>query len=142
MSRINENQKDVQTPNVLQKKESTGLSYHAPSPFGGKTFGEMYGSSHPAVPVFKNKDNDTVQKKENSSDDIRTMKSHHAPSPFGGKTFGEMYGIENLSGFSMSDVKVHYNSDKPAQLQAHAYAQGTDIHLASGQEKHLPCTRY
>jgi len=33
---------------------------------------------------------------------------------------------------------VHYNSDKPAQLQAHAYAQGTDIHLASGQEKHLP----
>ncbi len=47
-------------------------------------------------------------------------------------------GIENLSGFSMDDVKVHYNSNKPAQLQAHAYAQGTDIHLASGQEKHLP----
>lgn len=47
-------------------------------------------------------------------------------------------GIENLSGFSMDDVKVHYNSPKPAQLQAHAYAQGTDIHLASGQEKHLP----
>ena len=38
----------------------------------------------------------------------------------------------------MNDVKVHYNSDKPAQLQAHAYAQGTDIHVASGQEKHLP----
>lgn len=47
-------------------------------------------------------------------------------------------GIENLSGYSMNDVKVHYNSDKPAQLQAHAYAQGTDIHLGSGQEKHLP----
>lgn len=47
-------------------------------------------------------------------------------------------GIENLSGYSMDDVKVHYNSEKPAQLQAHAYAQGTDIHLASGQEKHLP----
>ena len=41
-------------------------------------------------------------------------------------------GIENLSGYSMDDVKVHYNSDKPAQLQAHAYAQGTDIHVASG----------
>jgi len=37
----------------------------------------------------------------------------------------------------MDDVKVHYNSDKPAQLQAHAYAQGSDIHIASGQEKHL-----
>jgi len=47
-------------------------------------------------------------------------------------------GIENLSGYNMDDVKVHYNSDKPAQLQAHAYAQGTDIHIASGQEKHLP----
>ncbi|MFD2563155.1 eCIS core domain-containing protein [Aquimarina rubra] len=47
-------------------------------------------------------------------------------------------GIENLSGYSMDDVKVHYNSNKPAQLQAHAYAQGTDIHLAPGQERHLP----
>ncbi|MHA7129228.1 eCIS core domain-containing protein [Algoriphagus namhaensis] len=47
-------------------------------------------------------------------------------------------GIENLSGVSMDDVKVHRNSDKPAQLQAHAYAQDTDIHLAPGQEKHLP----
>ena len=47
-------------------------------------------------------------------------------------------GIENLSGYSMDDVKVHENSDKPAQLQAHAYAEGTDIHLGPGQEKHLP----
>jgi hypothetical protein len=46
-------------------------------------------------------------------------------------------GIENLSGYSMDDVKVHYNSDKPAQLQALAYAQGADIHVASGQEQHL-----
>ena len=46
-------------------------------------------------------------------------------------------GIENLSGISMDDVKVHYNSPKPAQLQALAYAQGTDIHVAPGQEKHL-----
>lgn len=47
-------------------------------------------------------------------------------------------GVENLSGYSMDDVRVHYNSDNPAQLQAHAYAQGTDIHIAPGQEKHLP----
>jgi hypothetical protein len=47
-------------------------------------------------------------------------------------------GIENLSGYAMDDVKVHYNSDKPAQLNAHAYAQGTDIHVAPGQEQHLP----
>ena len=47
-------------------------------------------------------------------------------------------GMESLSGLSLSDVKVHRNSDKPAQLQAHAYAQGTDIHLGPGQEKDLP----
>ena len=47
-------------------------------------------------------------------------------------------GIENLSGYSMDNVRVHYNSDKPAQLNAHAYAQGTDIHLSPRQEKHLP----
>jgi len=46
-------------------------------------------------------------------------------------------GIENLSGFNMDDVRVHYNSTKPAQLQAHAFSQGTDIYLSSGQEKHL-----
>jgi hypothetical protein len=63
-----------------------------------------------------------VQKKENNTglpDNLKT-------------------GVENLSGMSMGDVKVHYNSAKPAQLQAHAYAQGTDIHIAAGQEKHLP----
>ncbi len=47
-------------------------------------------------------------------------------------------GIETLSGHSMDDVKVHYNSSRPAQLQAHAFAQGNQIHLAPGQEKHLP----
>lgn len=47
-------------------------------------------------------------------------------------------GIESLSGMSMDHVKVHYNSDKPAQLQAHAYAQGSEIHVAPGQEQHVP----
>lgn len=47
-------------------------------------------------------------------------------------------GIEHLSGLSMDHVKVHYNSSQPAQLNALAYAQGTDIHVAPGQEKHLP----
>lgn len=47
-------------------------------------------------------------------------------------------GIESLSGMDMSDVRVHRNSDKPAQLNALAYAQGNDIHLGPGQEQHLP----
>ena len=47
-------------------------------------------------------------------------------------------GIESLSGFSMDNVRVHYNSSKPATVQALAYTQGTDIHVAPGQEKCLP----
>jgi hypothetical protein len=46
-------------------------------------------------------------------------------------------GIEQLSGLSLDDVRVHRNSAEPAQLQAAAFAQGTDIHLAPGQEQHL-----
>jgi len=47
-------------------------------------------------------------------------------------------GVESLSGMSLDNVKVHYNSSAPAQLNAHAYAQGTDIHVGPGQEQHLP----
>lgn len=46
-------------------------------------------------------------------------------------------GIENMSGYTMDDIRVHYNSEKPAQFQSLAYAQGTDIYIARGQEKHL-----
>jgi 5-methylcytosine-specific restriction endonuclease McrA len=64
----------------------------------------------------------TVQKKENKTGLPDNLKS----------------GVESLSGIDMSDVKVHYNSSHPAQLNAHAYAQGNQIHVAPGQEKHLP----
>ncbi|MFB9242673.1 DUF4157 domain-containing protein [Massilia antarctica] len=47
-------------------------------------------------------------------------------------------GMEDLSGYAMDDVKVHYNSERPGTLQAHAFAQGTEIHVAPGQEAYLP----
>jgi hypothetical protein len=47
-------------------------------------------------------------------------------------------GIEALSGVSMDAVRVHYDSHRPARLQAAAFAQGSEIHLAPGQERHLP----
>jgi hypothetical protein len=71
--------------------------------------------------------------KESSTNDATNNDASDNGLPFQLKS-----GIEQLSGISMDDVKVHRNSDKPAQLQAHAFAQGTDIHIASGQEKHLP----
>ncbi|HAS40308.1 MAG TPA: hypothetical protein DCS93_07505 [Microscillaceae bacterium] len=45
--------------------------------------------------------------------------------------------METLGGVDLSDVKVHHNSGEPQKVGALAYAQGTDIHLAPGQEKHL-----
>ena len=45
--------------------------------------------------------------------------------------------IKAISGVNTDDVKVHYNSDKPALLNAHAFTMDTDIHIAPGKEKHL-----
>ncbi|WP_337247473.1 MULTISPECIES: eCIS core domain-containing protein [unclassified Vibrio] len=47
-------------------------------------------------------------------------------------------GMERISGVNLQRVRVHYNSHKPSQVQAQAYAQGEDIYLAPGQERHLP----
>ena len=45
-------------------------------------------------------------------------------------------GVEALSGISMDNVRVHHNALQPEQLQAHAFAQGSDIHLATTQDGH------
>ena len=47
-------------------------------------------------------------------------------------------GVEALSGISMDKVRVHHNASQAAQLQAHAFAQGSDIHAAPGQGEHAP----
>lgn len=78
----------------------------------------------------------TYQKMANNSARTKDSNSGHTDkTDLPGKL---KTGIEQLSGHAMDDVKVHYNSNKPAQLQAHAYTQGNDIHIAQGQEKHLP----
>ena len=102
--------------------------------------------------------NDTVQKTSvntvesviDSSSQSATLQRHaslakataqRAPEPrpnLTGMPDNLKSGIESFSGFSMDDVRVHYNSSKPATVQALAYTQGTDIHVAPGQEKHLP----
>ena len=46
-------------------------------------------------------------------------------------------GLEQLSGADMSGVRVHFNSPEPARVNAHAFTQGQDIHVAPRQEKHL-----
>ena len=47
-------------------------------------------------------------------------------------------GVESLSGVAMDDVRVHRESSGPGRISAVAYAQGGDIHLGPGQDRHLP----
>ncbi|TWT75602.1 hypothetical protein Pla123a_31120 [Posidoniimonas polymericola] len=43
-------------------------------------------------------------------------------------------GIESLSGIDVSDVRVHRNSGRPAQVGAVAFTQGTDIFVGPGDD--------
>lgn len=86
------------------------------------------------VPTTQTKSIDSVRHTPSSEQTVQGKfeSSNNTGLPDGLKT-----NIESLSGYSMNDVKVHYNSPKPAQMKALAYTQGTDIHVAPGQEKHL-----
>jgi hypothetical protein len=82
-------------------------------------------------------DGNQIQRKV-SENEVKANKVVQSKSNDTGLPDNLKSGVENLSGYAMDDVKVHFNSAEPAQLGAHAYAQGTDIHVAPGQEKHLP----
>ena len=85
---------------------------------------------------FKSKE--AVQKKGPLDEDELQFKSKEPVENNTGLPDNLKAGVENLSGMAMDDVRVHYNSGKPAQLNAYAYTQGTEIHVAPGQKKHLP----
>lgn len=73
-----------------------------------------------------------------STADGPTSKHSESPPNHTGLPDSLKLGIEQLSGYSMDDVKVHFNSDRPTQLKAYAYAQGNNIHIGPGHERHLP----
>jgi hypothetical protein len=79
-----------------------------------------------------------VQRQSVEDDEELQMKRATRPRNATGMPDNLKAGIESLSGVSLDDVRVHYNSPQPAQLDALAYAQGTDIHVGPGQERHLP----
>ena len=111
------------------------------------------GISLPAVPVLKQHRQNEERSEQGKNNDPNVLQSksvnQSATKPFQSNQLGQKEnntglpdnlkaGVEKLSGFSMGDVKVYYNSNKPAQLKAFAYAQGTNIHVGQGQERHLP----
>lgn len=110
---------------VSDKRSSAGKNKHARSPLSGW---------HPVMQLQRTVGNRAVGQM------LRRTPSSEPPGRSNptGMPDELLHGIEQLSGFKMDDVRVHRNSDKPAELDAHAYAQGTDIHVAPGQERHLP----
>jgi hypothetical protein len=117
-------------PEAIAQRKLQDIANNSPHAIQLRAFRDMANNSPQAKKIAQFQamaDNQSaqqqpIQKKENNTGLPNNLKT----------------GVENLSGISLDDVKVHRNSDKPAQLQAHAYAQGTDIHLGAGQEKHLP----
>jgi len=88
--------------------------------------------------LLQSKFSDTVQREEIDDDELlqgkfdasSTAQREEAIQPAENNTGmpdNLKNGIEALSGYSMDDVRVHYNSPKPVQLQALAYTQGTDL---------------
>jgi hypothetical protein len=89
---------------------------------GNRAVGQLMKSMNPVqAQPEKEEDEEPVQMKPNNTGMPDHLKA----------------GVESLSGISMDDVRVHYNSDKPMGFGALAYTQGTDIHVAPGQERHL-----
>nr|WP_315482943.1 DUF4157 domain-containing protein [uncultured Undibacterium sp.] len=89
-------------------------------------------------PVQRVEEEEPAQAKLVTVQKVEDEESLQAKSTNSGLPHQLKNGIESLSGMRMDHVKVNYNSDKPAQLNAHAYAQGSEIHIAPGQEQHLP----
>jgi len=131
-------------PEAIQTKNLQGIMNTSPQVMQQKAVQEMM-NNRPLVlqqKVIQDKINQPISNTPAQLQQAQPVSANNQASQGNGSKTGLpgdlKEGIENLSGISMDDVKVHYNSVKPAQLNAHAYAQGTDIHVASGQEKHLP----
>jgi hypothetical protein len=131
---------DTEQQNSIEGFFEPGPGKMAPSsPFQFKSTSSLIPTNHSPI---QRKSSSTWAFQPNSvganSDTTSPVQRAAAPANKTGLPDNVKSGVEQLSGISLGDVKVHYNSPKPAQLQAHAYAQGTDIHVASGQEKHVP----
>ncbi len=113
---------NIHSSAVVQKVDDLFFNPHSQNAFFTKSFQPSNGSA--------------LQKKTNNNPSMGTptVKTENKT----GLPDNLKSGIENLSGMDVSDIKVHFNSSKPNQINALAYAQGSDIHLAAGQEEHLP----
>lgn len=149
-SRLNtskENEKSINIPSttketynmsVLQAKLDSGILssrdvMQLQKTIGNKATMQLLNNNMNTSSIQKKEDKNNINKVDYLSNQVMQKKENNTGLPDNLKT-----GVENLSGISLDNVKVHYNSDKPAQIGALAYTQGTDIHVGPEQEKHLP----
>jgi hypothetical protein len=133
----NSNSLKTQTPPAFQlqsKNPDSSQSMESPEEEGLQLMSKKYASAGDDSPP----DDNPSQLKPNSEKFDGQSFQLQSKSKSTGLPDNLKSGIENMSGYSMDDVNVHYNSEKPAQLNAHAFAQGSDIHVSKGQERHLP----
>ncbi|AEY66096.1 DUF4157 domain-containing protein [Clostridium sp. BNL1100] len=97
-----------------------------------KTKSEIEKNSDSKIGASELKNNDEKNPLQMKKDNSET------PGSSSGIQHNLRAGLERLSGIDLSDLSVHTNSDKPKQVGALAYTQGNTIHIAPGQEKHLP----
>ncbi|EAY28050.1 eCIS core domain-containing protein [Microscilla marina] len=140
------NEEAAQQPEVAQRKESKSNKKKAAiqaKSFGGKPLQPIQTKQKGQPPIqakgFDGKPLQPIPTKQASQSPIQAKQQpiQRKSNPHG-LPHQLQSNMENMGGVDLSDVKVHKNSDKPVQLNAHAYAQGSDIHLAPGQDKHLP----
>lgn len=117
---------------VMEKEPLQGKLDTAQSVEGDTPRQKKFAAAH------KNEEKETLQGKF-ASEPLEQLEPQTTPKPNNTDLPDNLKnGIESLSGLSMDNVKVHFNSSQPTQLNALAYAQGIDIHIAPGQEQHLP----
>lgn len=113
--------------------------------------GDVYEQEADAEEELQMQTNSTVYRKQNLNDDeelqgkfahsgTRTIFNGHQDKTSNQTSLPDTLkaSLEHFSGMDLSSIRVHHNSSKPAQLNALAYTQGQEIHVAPGQEKHLP----
>ncbi|HAS46423.1 MAG TPA: hypothetical protein DCS93_38435 [Microscillaceae bacterium] len=140
-----ENQQDqgrTHESNSQAKQKPQSSSYQTregklgppPASWGGK----------PLEPIQAKQKKKPVQKKDSKKEKkpvqakTGTSTSANSSSSSNGLPTQLKENMESMSGMDLSDVKVNYNSSKPKEMGALAYAQGNQIEIGPGQEKHLP----
>ncbi|KGC13285.1 hypothetical protein DM48_160 [Burkholderia gladioli] len=125
-------------PKRVEARESASAPGLAPQAEHLVAMGEFHYAAAAGSPLQRRATNAAAGPDSAGSSTAAGPANRNAPANRTGLPDRLKAGIESLSGYSLDKVKVSYNSSRPAQLMAHAYARGHEIHIAPGKQAHLP----